>query len=54
MEQKWLYNMSKKELIEKIIHIKPIETEKHLKRLPIRTLIHQIEMYRRYNDGITE
>lgn len=54
MEQEWLYNMSKQQLIDKIIRINPIETEKHLKRLPIRTLIHQIEMYRRYNNGITE
>lgn len=54
MEQKWLYDMSKKELIEKIIRINPAETEKHLKRLPIKTLIHQIEMYRRYNSTITE
>lgn len=54
MEQEWLYNLSKQQLVDKIIQINPIETEKHLKRLPIRTLIHQIEMYRRYNNGITE
>lgn len=54
MPEKLLCELSKAELIAKILRINPVETEKHLKHLPKKILIAHIENYRRYNAGITE
>lgn len=51
---KMLCEMTKAELVEKVLRIDPRETRKHVERQSKAILISWIERYRRYNPIIAE